>query len=332
METKRLAEISLIFIAIILVVFLLREFKFFLRPLAIAIILSFLFTPLLRLQRRDKLVRIAQIVLAILIFIALIIFVSISAINKLPQLEEDLQRNVINQISFSVGDKEIMLSQFFDGNKIRDLLRNSIGSILNSVTSFVAELIIITVLLIFIVPAQNVLIKGRKKGQGLSRRHKFFDIVFKDMEKGIRGYLKAKTVISLGTALASFIIMMLLGINHALLFAIMMFFLNYIPNFGDYISFAVIFAVQLFTIGLGFTFFLLLVLLVGVQMLFANFLEPKYTGKTLNLSPLTILLSLLFWGAVWGVGGILFSVPLTLGVKTFLKHFRATEDFSQLIS
>ena len=264
METKRLAEISLIFIAIILVVFLLREFKFFLRPLAIAIILSFLFTPLLRLPKRDRFVKISLIIFGIVIFIAFIIFISISAINRVPQLEDDLQRNVINQASFSIGDREVLLSQFFDANKIRSTLRNSIGSIINSVTSFVAELVIITVLLIFIVPAQNVLIKGRRKGQKLSKRHQFFDTVFKDMEKGIRGYLKAKTVISLGTALASFIIMMLLGINHALLFAIMMFFLNYIPNFGDYISFAVIFAVQLFTIGLGFTFFLLLVLLIGV--------------------------------------------------------------------
>lgn len=331
MQTRKLAEISLIFIALVLVVFLLREFKSFLRPLAIALILSFFFTPLLRLPRRDRLLRIVQIVVAVLVFIALIIFLSVLAVNRLPKLESDLEKNILNEINVSIAGRNIAISQFLDGGSLSSTLKNSIGTIFNSVTSFLSELFLITILLIFIVPAQNVIING-KKSSLFGEKHNFFDPLFRDMERGIRGYIKAKTVISLGTSLASFIVMLALGIHHALVFAIMMFFLNYIPNFGDYISFTVIFILQLFTIGLGFKFFLLLALLLGVQFIFANIIEPRYAGKITELSPLTVLLSLLFWGTIWGVGGVLFSIPLTLAVKTFLKHFKATKDFSELVS
>ena len=60
---------------------------------------------------------------------------------------------------------------------------------------------------------------------------------------------------------------------------------------------------------------ILAIFLILIQVLFGNVIEPKFAGKKLALHPIIIIVSLVFWGSIWGVGGMLFSVPLTLFVK-----------------
>ena len=83
--------------------------------------------------------------------------------------------------------------------------------------------------------------------------------------------------------------------------------------------------------GFGAGFVVLTVLLILIQVVFGNIIEPKFTGRRLELSPLVVLLSLFFWGAVWGIGGMLFSVPLTLTIKILLRQNRSTEDLAKYI-
>ena len=67
------------------------------------------------------------------------------------------------------------------------------------------------------------------------------------------------------------------------------------------------------------------IFLVLTQIIFGNFLEPKIAGKELELSPILILLSLFFWGSVWGIGGMFFAVPLTSILKIILSNIDSTK-------
>jgi predicted PurR-regulated permease PerM len=64
----------------------------------------------------------------------------------------------------------------------------------------------------------------------------------------------------------------------------------------------------------------LFILLMAVQVLFGSILEPKIAGSRLNISPILIILSLYLWGWIWGIIGMLLSVPLTIFIKIILSH------------
>ncbi|MCP4217643.1 MAG: AI-2E family transporter, partial [bacterium] len=113
---------------------------------------------------------------------------------------------------------------------------------------------------------------------------------------------------------------------------LLVFILNFIPSFGSVIA-------TLFPLTIGFLQygFSGRVLLVGVglmvtQFVIGNVIEPRITGKSLNLSPIVILISLIFWGYVWGVVGMMLAVPLTSSLKIVFEHIPTLKPISQLIS
>ena len=72
--------------------------------------------------------------------------------------------------------------------------------------------------------------------------------------------------------------------------------------------------------------------LIGLQILLGNIIEPKLTGKTLNLSTLAILINLVFWGMIWGIAGMFFSVPLLVATFIITAQFDSTRWIAVLLS
>jgi len=132
-------------------------------------------------------------------------------------------------------------------------------------------------------------------------------------------YLAIKTVISLCTGGVIALWMAILGLDFALVWGLLAFLLNYIPNFGSII--AAVPAVLLALVQLGVGKAILVALgFMAVNVGFGNLLEPQLLGRRLGLSPLVVFLSLVFWGWVWGPLGMLLSVPLTMMVKIVLEN------------
>ncbi len=123
----------------------------------------------------------------------------------------------------------------------------------------------------------------------------------------------------------------ILGVEYAILWAILTFLLNYVPNIGSILAGIpiVIQALVLngFSIGLG-----TLIGIVVINMVVGNALEPKLMGKKLGLSTLVVFLSLLFWGWLLGTVGMLLSVPLTMACKVALESNKATQKYAVLFS
>ena len=161
--------------------------------------------------------------------------------------------------------------------------------------------------------------------------NKFYP-VFSKINKDLMKYIKTKSIASIATGLTSFIILKIAGVDFASFWALLIFILNFIPTIGSIIAvlFPIMFAFVQFDsataiVGLG-------VALVSVQQLIGNFLEPRYLGKTLNLSPLVILISLGIWGKVWGILGMFLSVPLMVSINIILAHFKQTQGLAIMLS
>ena len=145
---------------------------------------------------------------------------------------------------------------------------------------------------------------------------------FSKVTQEVQQYVVIKTAISLGTALAVTGWVALLGVDFPLLWGLVAFVLNFIPAFGSILAAIPAVLLAIVDLGLGWAAAVGLGYVV-INMVFGNILEPQLMGRRLGLSPLVVLLSLLFWGWVWGPVGMLLSVPLTIIVKILLEN---TED------
>jgi predicted PurR-regulated permease PerM len=130
----------------------------------------------------------------------------------------------------------------------------------------------------------------------------------------------------------SFLLMALLGLDNALFWAFLIFFLCYIPIIGGAVGIAVppIFALVQFE-----TFWqagVLLAVLWSVHFFVGNVIQPKMQGDSMNIDPIAVLLSLGFWGALWGVPGMFMSTPLTVMAMVILAQFDGTRWIAVLLS
>ncbi|MCL4110987.1 UNVERIFIED_CONTAM: hypothetical protein GTU68_053184 [Idotea baltica] len=147
----------------------------------------------------------------------------------------------------------------------------------------------------------------------------------------IRHYIVIKTWVSLGTGIFIALWLKFLGVPYAGLWGLLSFLFNFIPNIGSIIAAvpAVLIAwlelttMPAFAAAFGF---------VLVNVVLGNFIEPKWMGKGLGLSPLVVFCSLVFWGWVLGPVGMLLSVPLTKTVRIALDGFDDTRFVATLLS
>jgi predicted PurR-regulated permease PerM len=134
------------------------------------------------------------------------------------------------------------------------------------------------------------------------------------------------------TGFCSYIVLLLVGVEAPLFWAFLIFILNFIPTVGSLIAtlFPAIFA--LFQFG-EFSQSLIILSVVGsIQVVFGNFVEPKLMGSTLNISPLVVFLTLALWGLIWGITGMLLSVPITVSIIIIMSEFPGTRPIAILLS
>ena len=130
----------------------------------------------------------------------------------------------------------------------------------------------------------------------------------------IHHYIVIKTIHSLGTGILIATGTWLLGVDFPILWGLLAFILNYIPNIGSIIAALPAVLVALVQLGMGSALGVV-ALFVGVNILVGSFIEPRFMGERLGLSTLVVFLSLIFWGYMFGTVGMLLSVPITMTIK-----------------
>ncbi|KIG12214.1 putative transport protein [Enhygromyxa salina] len=137
--------------------------------------------------------------------------------------------------------------------------------------------------------------------------------------RDIHEYLSIKTKISVVTGLLAGLLCWAVGVDYPVLWAVIAFFLNYIPTLGSIIAALPPVLLGIVNVGLERSAVLLIGYLV-INTIMGNVVEPKVMGKRLGLSSLVVFLSLVFWGWIWGPLGMFLSVPLTMVVKILLEN------------
>lgn len=147
----------------------------------------------------------------------------------------------------------------------------------------------------------------------------------------LRAYLWVRTLVSLIAAVVNGLWLLAMGLDYAYLWAALFFVMNYIPNVGSIVAGVPPALYALFQLGSTRATVLILGLLV-LEQITGNFVDPKLQGRQLSLSPLVVLLALIFWGWVWGVAGALLAVPLTIALVIVCMHVPELRPLAILLS
>ncbi len=147
---------------------------------------------------------------------------------------------------------------------------------------------------------------------------------------GVKQYLAIKTLVSFVTGIVIAVALLLLGLDYPLLWGMIAFLLNYVPNIGSII--AAIPAILLALVQLGiFPSLLVALVYLATNLVMGSIIEPRMMGQKLGLSALVVFLSLVFWGWILGPVGMLLSVPLTMIVKIALEVNESTRWLAILL-
>lgn len=244
-------------------------------------------------------------------------------LTALPALQDKLV-SFGTYLSNSVGIK-------FDANLIPNITKIA-ANIGSSIAGLAASMGMVLVYMIFMFIEQSTF---NKKFQAMfpnKRQSKKIHYIIDSIDTNMKKYLFVKTAISGITGVASYIWLQLIGVEFAGVWAFIVFITSYIPTIGAFVACSMPILYSLVSAPSLQQPILTAIGLIGLQILFGNIIEPKLTGKTLNLSTLAILINLVFWGMVWGIAGMFFSVPMLVAIYIICAQFDATRPIAILLS
>jgi len=221
----------------------------------------------------------------------------------------------------------------FDYQKIfENIDLKSIGSnALGTISSIAWWLSTVWLLLIFILLEKDMFLKKldiltSKKTE--KKVHSIYGQIYDDLNV----FILSKFFVASLNGAVSFIIMIMFWVEYALLFALFVFLLDFIPAIWGIIALSLPFLysfVQFDTVWLSFA---LLACLLIPQFITWNIIEPRLMGKRLNLSWFVILISLIFWSSIWGIAGAFLAVPLMASLNIIFARFELTKPVAVILS
>jgi len=344
MEQKELRIIT-VFLGIIVAFvagIVLYQLQSVLLPFILAIFLSYIFKPVV-LYLKSK--RVPSFVALIVVFVFILgLFFGLSSIiyssfesfvREFPKYQNKLTIIVSETTTmldalaaqYDIKPQNFNLADLVDISAVTTVVTSGAGSFL----SLLGNLIVVVLLMFFILAGSGDLIS--KVHFSMARRHsQRLASMIETVDVRVRQYLITKTLISLGTGALTTIILLILGVDFALLWGFLTFLLNFIPNIGSAISVVFPLLISFLQFDSLATPLLVLVLLGATQFAMGNVVEPKLMEFSLNLSPLLVLVSLFFWGWIWGVWGMILAVPMMSTLKIIFENTETLEPIAVLMS
>ena len=204
----------------------------------------------------------------------------------------------------------------FDLSPLLDLAGGVVGGTVRGVASFISLMFLTLVAMIFML-AETLGLSGKLR-EAFGERADLLRHV-EGITQSTQRYVAVKTFVSALVGLAVGILTAALGIEFPVIWAVIAFFLHYIPTFGAFVAAIPTVFVALAQYGWGRASLVTAGYLV-IGSVLGNIVEPALLGRRVGLSPLAVLLCIVFWGWVWGPIGMILSVPVTVILKITFEH------------
>lgn len=255
----------------------------------------------------------------ILVFFALILRGSIIKMVDSFYMYEERLATLAQEVSVFFARFDLQIDKASILSRIRDLpVFSYLQSAAGTAMAIILNFLLVIVFLIFLVSGKGI--SGKKIGLGA------------EIDDKIRNYIVTKILSNLLTAICVWIVYFSMGLEFPLMFATLCFLLCFIPTLGSIIATILPLPVALMQYQEAWPIWVILLFPAVIQLVIGNILEPKFLGRGLDLHPITILLSLMFWGLIWGIAGMFLAVPITAVLKIVLDKHPLTHHFSEVLA
>jgi predicted PurR-regulated permease PerM len=342
-DVRSVALTGLFILAVFYTVYFLRAV---LLPIVLAWLLSYLLRPIVRTLSRIK---IPPMLGAALILLALLSLVSLGVsalatpaagwLAKAPSGLEELQHKLmpmkrsIAQVAKAGGEIEKLATPDSSAKAAVEVQRHPITEALYVRTpEFISSMILLVILLFFLLAYDGIFIgKLIKLLPSFSDKKRAVSIA-QDIESQVSRYLFTVTIINCCLGIAVGTTVGLLGLPNPVMWGVMVAILNFVPYLGALTGIVCMTIAAILSFdSLGYA-----LIFPGVYLFFCtlegNFITPWVMGRSLTLNPVLILLSLVFWGWMWGIAGVILAVPILAAFKIFCAHIKPMEPLAEFLS
>jgi AI-2 transport protein TqsA len=337
MEGSRFVRISVGIIVLFILGVFLKLAKPVLFPFLLAVFISYLLDPVLRFLLRRKVPKAAAIVL--ILFVAFVLLYLLGALlyssgksfaSSFPLYEQRINE-IIRGVEEFFGSLpfESRVSSFMetvDVGRTASFLVSAMGPFFR----FAARLFLVFLFVVFIFSGRGRLQEKLREVLDPERAERVTSAL-RSINHQIRRYLAIKTLMSLLNGLEVWLVLELFNVDFAFLFGFLAFLLNYIPNIGSFIATALRVGFAFFQFGTIWVPLWIYLITSGIDMVLGNVIEPRIMGKGLGLSPLVVIFSLIFWGWLWGISGMILAIPLVAVLKIVCQNVPALKPAAVML-
>lgn len=326
MNTQNINTICLFILTIFAMATALYFTKAIMIPFVLSIFMYLIISPvMLWMQRKFKwhhtLTLIVSIILFLLAFFFLIVLVS-SSIDSFLEGTDQYKVKVQSAVVFLESKAQqlgydttnLNIQEKVTAAPIFTVLKGVTGSMLN----LFSNTFLVVIFTLFLLTGESVSTHEIK--------------TLEQIKTSIARYVGTKLFLSVLTGALSYGVFLIVGVDLAIMFAILAVLLNFIPNIGSIIAVILPIPVLLLQFGFGWQTFTVIVATTIFQLSIGNILEPKLLGESMDLHPVTILLFLTFWGFIWGIPGMFLSVPITATLKIIFGKMELTQPIAELFA
>lgn len=331
METdvqRGIQNVCLMILAAVAVGFVLVWFRPVLVPFVLAVFVAYGLGPVIEAQTRFKVPRPLAVLFTLLLGVLLLSVAGAiisTSVRQLSQNADVYQEQIVLTVETVLASPVVkeLAPDLGDHLDLRSVIpTEQFGAALVGTTNAILDLLskglIVLIFLFFLLSGEAAV---RSQGVRL------------DVETKIRRYIVVQGALSAATGLLVGGILAVLGVPLAMVFGLFAFLLNFIPSIGSIIATLLPLPVVLVSPEISSTVAILAIALPAlVQFAIGNVISPKVMGDSLELHPVTILLALMVWGALWGIVGMLLATPITAVMKMFFERMDQTRPVARVMA
>jgi len=331
---QRILKFTAYAILAIAVVFVLKTLRGIFVPLMLSVFVAYLFAPAVETLAKIRIPRILSFFILLLVISAIGFFLGrliVQNAREFVRLWPTYESKLLASVTAFLKQYLSLEPGAFFGLLESQRATKILSSMVSFSFAFIGKLSLTLLVLIFFYLSFKNYPNLIRKAFDQSRADHIFTIV-SNINEQIINYVIIKTFISVCTGIFTGVATWLFGVKYAALWGTLAFVLNYIPYIGSFTAAVIptIFALLLFP-GSMIPLFVFLALF-AIQLFWGSFLDPEMMSNRFNLSPIVIIMSLVFWSYVWGIMGAFLAVPTTAIIKIILQNIEPLKVVATLMS
>jgi predicted PurR-regulated permease PerM len=330
----------LLVIVIPLIFYLLKLLSFIFIPLILSMFIALLLTPIMRLLLMIKVPKPISVFIVVLVVLGFLRLggelVQLSSNEILSSDSQFFEKAETKLVDLVVSIEEVfkiersenvgVIEHYFKSDNVLE----SFGSTFN----FIKQTISMTLMTaFFVVLLLSESINFERMMSSTIFDNKYSSIkTFIKIEKDIIKFVKVKFLVSLFTGIGFSLACLYFDVSFPIFWGLFAFLINFVQMIGSVISVVVLSLFAFVELDPTSTLLFFILAITLVQAIMGGILEPIFMGKTFSLNIITVLVMLMLWGYIWGVPGLIMSIPITVVIKIILEQFPNTRVIAGLMS